>query len=555
MTSGSRSADVHAVAAYFAGHLEVDWLVDIGCGDPVSVAQHAEEFLVAGVGPGADIERCRELLPLGAWLEADLTSAGWSDPVAARLSRSVVACRGVLDRLSDPEPLLAELTKVREVAPLMVVSAGGSPGLPGCATGARHSLDEFRARLTGAGLAPDFLGRTGPSGEDTRGDEFVAVIEGAGVPALEPAPPGFRALAVVTGHNEADILPFTLRRLVDDGFEVVYLDNWSNDGSYESVRERFAGSVHVERFPTVDTHTFGWAELLARVEEIGRRSEAQWVVHHDADEIRESPWPGVGLRDGLWNVQRRGFNAVNHQVIDFRPTAEDPVPDGVDPTTVLTWWEHLSHPANLVQVKAWRNTGQAVGLAATGGHEVRFPGRRIFPYRFLLRHYPLRSPDHARRKIFQDRVNRWEEAERDRGWHRHYDHVSEQDSFVWAREDLHRWDPAGFAVDQLAERLTGLGVLDDDPGGWAETVTNPPTPPRLELQRWRADRARLLDQLDRASRELASAQERRAALEAEVASARGEMAAMELSRSWRLTRPLRSASTLARRASTRQTSS
>ena len=415
------------------------------------------------------------------------------------------------------------------------------------------TLSEFGRLLTSTDLAPTFLGFTLDNDAADQKNTITAIIEGGDATGLEKPPDRFRVVAVVTGYNEIDILPHTLRRLLADGLEVVYVDNWSTDGSLEAVREEFGESVRAVRFPDIASQTVNWADLLTRVETLGIDSGADWVIHHDADEIRQSPWMGVPLRDAIWNVDRRGFNAINHQVIDFKPVNTESTVAGEDPTARMTHWEHLTHPANLVQVKAWRNEGQRVNLALSGGHAASFQGRRIFPYRFLLRHYPLRSPAHARRKIFDDRASRWDAGERARGWHRHYDDFAPADSFVWPVDDLNEWGPASFDREFIGERLTGVGVLRETRAEWAEKVTNPPTAERKArndaLTAHAAELEALQASLRLATSELDAERARTDAAAHAAALAHASLRVITDSRSWQLTRPLRKIASGIRRMS------
>ena len=111
-----------------------------------------------------------------------------------------------------------------------------------------------------------------------------------------------------------------------------------------------------------------------------------------------------------------------------------------------------------MQLKAWAAPGAAVGLSIDGGHQVRFPGRRIFPYKFLLRHYPIRSQRHGERKVLRERQGRWNAAERMRGWHVHYDAYDASSSFLWDRSGLLRFDDEHFHADHLLERISGVGL-------------------------------------------------------------------------------------------------
>lgn len=463
--------DVYRLAAELARHFESKWIIDVGCGRAEKLIQWASDIQIVGIDTGLNITYCREKYVLGTWLDVNLEYPGELPLTDEQVAGSVIVCNSVIEYLIDPRPLLFELARLRELAAAVIITspdrdrAGGPDdiGPPGNPYHVREwNIDEMGRLLSFCGLEPIFLGYTMNNYADRQKNTSLAIIEGKQIPLLEKAPDDFRVLAVITAYNERDILPHTVKRLLDQGVEVVVLDNWSTDGTIDIIEAAFSSQVQVIRFPESDTGTYDWSLLLDQVEKIGRQSGADWVIHHDADEVREGPWLDMNLRDSIWNVQRRGFNAINHTVIEFRPVqGEIGVTDGSDPAECLLWWEEDAE--NHAQVKAWKNVGQAVNLAATGGHEIRFAGRRIFPYRFLLRHYPLRSPDHARRKIFMDRGARWNRKERSKGWHDHYDNFDRDEEFLWSKDDLHHWDPEEFHREFLVERLMSVGGLKRPP--------------------------------------------------------------------------------------------
>jgi glycosyltransferase involved in cell wall biosynthesis len=261
----------------------------------------------------------------------------------------------------------------------------------------------------------------------------------------------------VTTYNEADVIEQLLERLSTSGVHVHVIDNWSNDATPE-ILEEFAARTTVtwERFPqSGDTGHFELENLLHRVEEVAADSGADWVIHHDADEIRQSPWPGVSLLDALWAIEQWGYNCIDHTVVNFRPVRNSWSP-GDDLAASFPWCEFGDTPADFLQIKGWKPQVQRLTMAANAGHQVQFEGRRVFPYKFLLRHYSIRSQEHGERKILRERQPRWSEEERAKGWHVHYDHYNEQTSFLWPSEGLLRWD----SIDQhfLLGRLSGVGM-------------------------------------------------------------------------------------------------
>lgn len=243
-------------------------------------------------------------------------------------------------------------------------------------------------------------------------------------------------IAIIAAYNEEDIIAAVLGHLIAQGVGVYLIDDGSTDRTAE-IASRFLGRglVGLEHRPV--GASFAWAELLARKTELARQLSARWFIHHDADEFRESPWPHLNLRDALLAVDAAGYNAVDFEVFNFRPT----VPIEVEAAAVddMSWYEPAAD-YDQVQIKAWRHTERAVDLVSSGGHEAAFEGRVVCPIRFILRHYPIRSQAQARRKVFAERRGRFREDERLRGWHVQYDAFTPSDSFVWRESDLTRFD-------------------------------------------------------------------------------------------------------------------
>ena len=84
---------------------------------------------------------------------------------------------------------------------------------------------------------------------------------------------------------------------------------------------------------------------------------------------------------------------------------------------------------------------ESLDLSSTGGHEAQFPMRRVFPVRFILRHYPVRSQAHGLRKVFEERKPRFSEGERRRGWHVQYDAIGPGHQFLRDPKTLRIYDP------------------------------------------------------------------------------------------------------------------
>lgn len=379
----------------------------------------------------------------------DLTSRVSSD--RATLAPSLVHGFDVFEHEPRPARLLARLRLAMQTAPAAVLHA--TP--VGCAAG--WDPPRFAAVLRDNGLRVAF------SGWAPGRRALVAICDHAFAPGFGPAPYDFRVLAIVKSYNEADIIVPSLTHLIREGLDVYLVDNWSDDGTWE-LAQRFVGRgvVGAERHPQRPGGRFGWRGLLARTEEIAAAVTADWYVHYDVDEVRRSPWPQLRLKDAIHRVDRSGFNAVDHTVVTFHP-----VDDGYrahdDLEAYFRYFDFSRRCGSFVQIKAWKRTAARVSLADSGGHEARFPGRAVYPFKFLLKHYPVRSQAHGLRKVLRERVARWDPVERAAGWHTHYDHVGPAHRFLRAPETLERFEPRHFDTTYLIERLSGIGLTPEAP--------------------------------------------------------------------------------------------
>ncbi|MGQ0732811.1 MAG: glycosyltransferase [Acidobacteriota bacterium] len=326
----------------------------------------------------------------------------------------------------------------------------------------------------------------------------------------------FRVVALIAAYNEADVIGAVITHLVKQQVDVYVIDNCSTDDTRRVVEEHLGhGVIGMETFPGTGAKLraaeFRWSRILKRKEVLAQEMAADWVMHHDADEFRESPWPNLTLRDGIRLVDRLGYNAVDFDVFNFWPTTvapPEPGPDG------LSAYFERAESFDRKQVKCWKRGPTAVDLVTSGGHDVQFQGRRIYPQRFILRHYPIRSQAHGERKVFAERRPRFAADERDRGWHVQYDKYTPGISFERDVDQMTRYD-ADVVRAELAIGHRGVEALQqerDEAIRAAETVHA-----QLEgLQVGaRADR-------EAAGQERARLVEERQVLEAELAGVRAD---------------------------------
>lgn len=338
------------------------------------------------------------------------------------------------------------VTHFARLAPLSLVSASPSDGWDQTSLRSlfpkNHTLLEGIIRGSNNAKTKDTLLAIGGELTDLRSRSF----------------PHLRILAILHVFNEQDVISSTINHLLTQGVDVYVIDNWSTDETFEIVKSIAAksGRVAYERFPRRPNNAFELEKMLLRVTDVARQKrEYSWIILNDADEIRWSPWKDVTIQEAISFIDSLGYNAVDYTVFNFSPTREG-FNEDCDLITFFDYGEFSGISGHFVQVKTWKNVPDAE-IANSGGHRVSFPDQRIFPLKFLLAHYPIRSTEHGLTKIFKERRGRYSKKERSKGWHVHYDKVSKETSFLKNKDELIN-AKRGFLGRYVLERVSGVGI-------------------------------------------------------------------------------------------------
>ena len=458
--------DVYPLAAFLGRKFGCSHIIDIGCGRARKLVELHPEFHITGIDYGSNIKFCRDNYPFGQWIELNLEHGKSVKLKREVIRHAVVICSDVIEHLKNPINLLKLIEDLLRDAPLAVLTTperdlargNDDTGPPVNPYHMREwNLPEFQKLVEAAGLNIRFGGLT--VNNNTAFEKKTSLIVCERLEQIKPVN-DFRVVAFMTAFNEEDIIEPSISYLASQGIEVYLIENWSTDTTYERAKNMLGkGLIGIERFPAEGpSQYYEWVRLLTRVETLANEISADWFIHHDVDEIREGPTPGIRLKDSIWQVDQSGFNAIDHTVIFFHPVDNNFIP-GSDFKKHFSFFEFGRRPGHFQQIKAWKNLKKRISLAETGGHEVKFEGRRVYPYKFLLRHYPVRSQAHGEKKVFLERKQRYSpEEKKGRGWHGHYDSINGGCSFLKKPEDL-IWFDDTFYKTYLVERLTGIGIL------------------------------------------------------------------------------------------------
>ena len=222
----------------------------------------------------------------------------------------------------------------------------------------------------------------------------------------------FSIVALLGIRNEALYLENCLEHLYQQGISTCIIDNNSTDNSLDIAKSFInRGVIQIETLQ-FDGY-YDLFKILKYKEKLASEINANWFIHHDADEIREAPAKLGNLYQAIFAVDKQGYNAINFDEFVFIPTDDNERNEGKDFVKTMKHY-YFFEPHPLRQIKAWKKTSSPINLVDSGGHQVAFANRKIFPENFILRHYIGLSLSYLNSK-YSTRVHSEEEVER--GWH------------------------------------------------------------------------------------------------------------------------------------------
>lgn len=456
---------VYELAYYLAKRSEAKYIIDIGSGNGKKLKKFTNEFKVFAVDYSANLDMIKTEIPDISFIECDLEK---EIPYIDKniVDESVVICSEVIEHIVNIDNLLFALKVYSENAKYLIISTPdrvrargiGDYGPPANPCHVREwAIDEFYGLINN--YLSDFLIGYSVNTDFHLWKNNITVISGRELQISKCIRPK-KILAILHIYNEEDIITDIVEHLINQGVDIYAFDNWSNDSTFDILtllKDKYPDRIILDRFPDHGSDNYEWESQLQKTEDIAfNMKDYDWFLHYDADEVRVSPWKGITLSRAISFIDSLGYNAIDFTVIDFRPTEED---NNQNILIKNRFFEFGKRPGHFSQVKGWkRQEGIKICLSKTGGHEAQFANRKIYPIKFLTKHYPLRSTQQAKKKIFIDRLPRFEKENKEKGWHTQYNNFSNESSLIYDKQYLINWNEDFFMADFLIERISGIGI-------------------------------------------------------------------------------------------------
>jgi GT2 family glycosyltransferase len=259
---------------------------------------------------------------------------------------------------------------------------------------------------------PDFARHLETVGSLVQRNDQCAIYSLRRLILVRPRQPA-RVLALLTTNNDERFVGNCLTHLIAQGLRVQLIDHESTDHTV-AMAEKFHGRGLLGIESLSRDGECCLREQLARKEDLAQEMDADWFMHLDADEVPLAPFAGWTLADAFAAVAEAGYDTVNFQEFTFIPTAESPDHDHPDyEATMRRYYPFL--PRAPWHVSAWRKQTARVDIASSGGHQTTFPGMRLCPLTFPMKHYQFLSVAQANKK-YSRRDAKAESNEGNNGW-------------------------------------------------------------------------------------------------------------------------------------------
>ncbi|MCM1989283.1 glycosyltransferase [Oceanirhabdus seepicola] len=394
-----------------AQKFKCEYIIDVGCMNLNGLLKLKNKYKIIGI----DLNIVENLIEDNDmfYIKCELDFPNKINLSKELLQKSIIICSNAIEKIKNKGYLLSNIREFMNYSQIGLITTLDRE--ISSSNEAIWEINEFKKVLNFYNFNLQFIG-LGNKCSNVR-ENIMCILGNNNKITIEDDIKKFRVVAIIIAYNEEDILYHSIAKLKQNGIDVYLIDNWSTDSTFKIINKLFKEKkiIGFERFPKDESKEYyDLYKMMERKEILSKQIKANWFIHHDVDEIREGPWENLNLKESIYLVDKMGYNAIDHSVIEFKPIDNSFISGDFEKN-----FKYFIFPGSK-RINAWKNIGENIDLKNEAGHEVKFASRIIFPINFLIKHYPMRSQLHAEKKMIKERKERAKPENVKKGWHWHY---------------------------------------------------------------------------------------------------------------------------------------
>lgn len=244
-----------------------------------------------------------------------------------------------------------------------------------------------------------------------------------------------KIVCMIPTYNNVDFIEEVIEHILSQGLDLVLLDDGSTDGTFE-VCQKYSKYNNVELLQ-IKNREWEHTEIFRILYDMALLKSPDWVIRSDADELLESGINGVTLNDVIKKVDDEGFNIIQFDWFEFFLTDND----NNKSTKVKDRMKYYSWQYDFLY-RAWK-VYPGIMPELGWGHIPVFPKYlkyKIYPQKFVARHYRFRSVEQARQKITMIDSRTKDTISEQLGYFKHYKKILNNNSLITDHSILTRYN-------------------------------------------------------------------------------------------------------------------
>jgi len=229
---------------------------------------------------------------------------------------------------------------------------------------------------------------------------------------------------MISVYNDEDVIEEVIQHYIEEGLDLVILDNGSSDKTLEICKKYFAkGVLEIHQYLT-QTFLYEQDTLFRILYDMALIHSPAWVILSASDEFLESGIKNLTLKEAIEKTDFEGFNLIQFDRFDFFMTDND----NENEKSIRKKMPYYTYHGDFLY-RAWKYyPGIRISHPAVSHYPI-FPDNlkyKIYPKKFEMCHYPFRGKQQAKRKI-EERIRGIDYKKTKTGLNMHMENIIKQD--------------------------------------------------------------------------------------------------------------------------------